>query len=242
MDRDGIRRGHVAGLEVAREAASARDVFALGRQIAEALAHAHAPRHPSSRSEVGQHRLRSRGPSRRSWTSASPGRWWTTSRRRSPAPPRRRIRPRHRGHAALHGAGNDPRRASGRAIRPVVARGGAVRVAHRQAAVSTVATPSISPAAIVNGPPVQLPDSMPAPLAAVVARLLSRDPRERYGTAAEVAAALDSLSRRDRATAHCPRQRVATLWPVLAIVLLAPGAYVVWRLRRPSLCSSPSSA
>ena len=49
----------------------------------------------------------------------------------------------------------------------------------------------------MQGPPVQLPDGVPAPLAHVVTRLLSRDPAARYASAAETAAALDAASGHD---------------------------------------------
>ena len=89
-------------------------------------------------------------------------------------------------------------------------------------------------AAIVHGPPVPLPDRIPAPLARVVARLLSRDPAERYGTAAGPAAALDLLdSDRDAVPLGCGTQAGVAGCSLLA--LLAIGAYVGWRLQRPAV-------
>ena len=85
-------------------------------------------------------------------------------------------------------------------------------------------------ATIVHGPPVQLPDRITPSLARVVSRLLSRDPRERYDTAAAAVAALDSLAT-DRAQATS-RVRTAGRWALLAIALLGVGGYAVWRGQR----------
>ena len=86
-------------------------------------------------------------------------------------------------------------------------------------------------AAIVNGSPAPIPDGVPQPLALVLSRLLSRDPSARHGTAAEVAAALGTseatvVSRRPGA--GLSRTVVITA----AIVLTAIAAWAIWRLPR----------
>ena len=86
-------------------------------------------------------------------------------------------------------------------------------------------------AAIANGPEVQLPDDVPAPLARVVTRLLSRDPAARYASAAETAAALDAVGGRRAAVSS--RRSSRGLWLAiagLAVVVIVAG--VIWWMRR----------
>jgi Tol biopolymer transport system component len=86
-------------------------------------------------------------------------------------------------------------------------------------------------AAIVQGPPVELPASVPPPLAHVVTRLLSRDPAGRYASAAEMAAALDALSEY-RAPALHPRRAFNAILAIAGLALVAIAASVVWWVRR----------
>jgi serine/threonine protein kinase len=89
-------------------------------------------------------------------------------------------------------------------------------------------------AEIAQGPPVQLPDSVPAPLAHVVTRLLSRDPAGRYASAAETAAALDvARGQRPATTSRQPvsRLRLASVG-VAVVALVALAAIVVWWMQR----------
>jgi len=89
-------------------------------------------------------------------------------------------------------------------------------------------------AAIVQGNMTPLPEHVPAPLARIVVRLLSNNPAERYGTAAETAAALDALA--DDRHAIPAGTGVAGRWPLLLLtfVLLGFGLYGLWRLTRPA--------
>ena len=73
-------------------------------------------------------------------------------------------------------------------------------------------------AAIVGGSPAPLPGSVPPSIAAVVSKLLSREPSARYGTAAEVAAAL-SVTASTAAMAPVPAKR-----PVRAVAIAAAAA------------------
>ena len=83
-------------------------------------------------------------------------------------------------------------------------------------------------AAILSGPPVSIPDSVPPPLATVVSRLLSRDPSGRYGTAAEVAAALSAPA----AMATGPSKRLRTGGGIAAAAafVAALTGFQLWRL------------
>jgi eukaryotic-like serine/threonine-protein kinase len=87
-------------------------------------------------------------------------------------------------------------------------------------------------AAIVQGDTAALPDHVPAPLTRIVARLLSRDPANRYSSATEAAAALDALT--DVGKSAPARARVAVPWPqlLLTIGLVTIGVYAMWRLQR----------
>lgn len=76
-------------------------------------------------------------------------------------------------------------------------------------------------AAILGGSPAPLPDSVPPSIRAVVSKLLSREPSARYGTAAEVAAAL-SVTGSTAAVAPVPARR-----PVRAVVIAAVAALAV---------------
>ena len=89
-------------------------------------------------------------------------------------------------------------------------------------------------AAIVQGDRAPLPERVPAPLSRLVTRLLSSDPADRYATAAETAAALDALAGDRRAVPTGARagSRVALL--VLAVAAVGLGSYGVWRLQRPA--------
>ena len=80
-------------------------------------------------------------------------------------------------------------------------------------------------AAIVQGS-VQLPESVPAPLARIVARLLSREPAARYATAAETAAALDALS--DHPAKSQRGRRMLPRYAVAVVVLVVVIAVVAW--------------
>ena len=85
-------------------------------------------------------------------------------------------------------------------------------------------------AAIVQGA-VQLPESVPAPLARIVARLLSREPAARYATAAETAAALDALSDHP-AKPQRGRRVLPPRYAVAVVALVAVTAAVAWWWRR----------
>jgi serine/threonine-protein kinase len=83
-------------------------------------------------------------------------------------------------------------------------------------------------AAIVQGPPVQVADHVPGPVAHIVRRLLARDPAERYATAAETAAALETLD----SPARSPAPPVGRWrWKAAAALALAVAAVGVgwWR-------------
>src|SRR5262245_18393454 len=86
-------------------------------------------------------------------------------------------------------------------------------------------------AAIVHGPRIQLPDTLPGPLAHVVTRLLSSEPSGRYASAAETAAALDTL-REPAAPAPGPLARSRVYYAIAALVLTALTATALWWLRR----------
>ena len=75
-------------------------------------------------------------------------------------------------------------------------------------------------AAIVQGTTVRLSDTVPAPLAHVVTRLLSGAPASRYASASETAAALDALV--ERAPIHAPRR-----WSPLGVAALLVAAIAV---------------
>jgi serine/threonine protein kinase len=85
-------------------------------------------------------------------------------------------------------------------------------------------------ATIMQGPPVELPDHVPVPLAHIVRRLLAREPAERYASAAETAAALETLD--------APRSRVPERstggWRGIAVAVFAlvviAAAFVWWRV------------
>jgi serine/threonine protein kinase len=86
-------------------------------------------------------------------------------------------------------------------------------------------------AAIAGGSPAPLPGSVPPALAGVVSRLLSRDPSARYGTAAEVAAALSVTGTTATSVAVSPKRAI----PAVAIVAASALAVIVagialWRL------------
>jgi TolB-like protein len=82
--------------------------------------------------------------------------------------------------------------------------------------------------AIVNSPPAPLPDRVPAGLKAVIARLLAKDPGQRYANATEAKAALEAL-RSGSASVVMPR-RSRTRWTWVAagilVAIIAAVAYV----------------
>ena len=79
-------------------------------------------------------------------------------------------------------------------------------------------------AKITQGPAVQLPEGVPAPLAHVIGRLLSRDPASRYATAAETAAALEAVGDHTVPVPRRPRRARAVAGVVVVIVGLAVAA------------------
>jgi serine/threonine protein kinase len=86
-------------------------------------------------------------------------------------------------------------------------------------------------AAIAGGSPTPLPNSVPPALTGVVNRLLSRDPSARYGTAAEVAAALSVTVTTATTVAVPPRRAIPTFAIVAATaVALVVAGVAVWRL------------
>jgi Tol biopolymer transport system component len=86
-------------------------------------------------------------------------------------------------------------------------------------------------ASIVQGSPVQLPDTVSPSLAHVVTRLLSREPTARYASAAETAAALDALSEHRATTLH--RRRVSgSRYAIAGLTVVAIVASIAWWLRR----------
>ena len=84
-------------------------------------------------------------------------------------------------------------------------------------------------AQITQGPAVQLPEGVPAPLAHVIGRLLSRDPASRYATAAETAAALEAVGDHTGPVSPRPRRARAVAGVVVVIVGLAVAAAVLLR-------------
>jgi eukaryotic-like serine/threonine-protein kinase len=86
-------------------------------------------------------------------------------------------------------------------------------------------------AAIVQGSVAPLPESVPPPLAHIVARLLSREPAARYATAAETAAALDALSEHP-AQPRRGRRAFTARYAAAALALVAVTAAVAWWWRR----------
>jgi Tol biopolymer transport system component/predicted Ser/Thr protein kinase len=85
--------------------------------------------------------------------------------------------------------------------------------------------------AILDGPVPPLPARVPSPLARLVQRLLSKDPSERYGSAKEVAAALDAIAPAPQTLRPRVTARAALL--VASILALAIVSYGVWRSRQP---------
>jgi serine/threonine protein kinase len=83
-------------------------------------------------------------------------------------------------------------------------------------------------AAILEGPPAVLPASVPGPLAHIVTRLLSRDPAARYASAAEVAAALDALGGQRGPAAAPARTLPAWSWLVGAALVVVIIGTVLW--------------
>lgn len=89
--------------------------------------------------------------------------------------------------------------------------------------------------AILTDPPKPLPASVPEPVAAVVYRLLNKDPAKRYQSAAEVIAALDVLRSGTSsvpAATHTPtpksRGRVAAIGAGVALLVLVFVALIMW--------------
>jgi eukaryotic-like serine/threonine-protein kinase len=82
---------------------------------------------------------------------------------------------------------------------------------------------------IVQGPAVRIPDDVPPALAGVVSRLLSRDPAARFATAAEVASELSSVAVERRAQ-HSRARLLPYLAGVfgLAAIVIAGGVWL-WR-------------
>ncbi len=85
--------------------------------------------------------------------------------------------------------------------------------------------------AILDGTIKPLPSSVPAPLARVVTRLLSRDPANRYARASELTAALDVDAPHDEPPTRS-RRRVHPALLMLAVACGLVAALVVWRVGR----------
>lgn len=83
-------------------------------------------------------------------------------------------------------------------------------------------------AAIVHEPPRPIPDATPPHLGAVVQRLLSKDPSARYGTAAEVAAALGP-SAEPAAIAPARAKRIASPVRIAIAALVVAVAVAAWQ-------------
>jgi serine/threonine-protein kinase len=85
--------------------------------------------------------------------------------------------------------------------------------------------------AILRDPPAPLPGHVPAPLRAVIARCLTKDPEHRYQRASEVQAALDAIVPGAETTRPGARHRLSTA-AAIAVAALAIGAVVTgWRFR-----------
>ena len=81
--------------------------------------------------------------------------------------------------------------------------------------------------AILESPAPPLPARVPEALSRIVRRLLAKDPADRYGSAAEVAAALDTLARAPEV--RRPPRRTRGALAIAAIAALAVVGYMVWR-------------
>ena len=82
-------------------------------------------------------------------------------------------------------------------------------------------------AAILNEPPEPLPPRVPAPLAAIIARCLAKDPTQRYRQAGEVRAALEGLAGEPTGS-RASRSRAPALRPAGGL-RGRPGAARGWR-------------
>jgi len=81
-------------------------------------------------------------------------------------------------------------------------------------------------AAVMDAPVPPLPARVPAPLAGVVGRLLSKDPAARYGKAQDVVRALESID-------HRAPVNVRRLWLAAGVlVTIGLGVFVAWRAQR----------
>jgi len=79
--------------------------------------------------------------------------------------------------------------------------------------------------AILEARVAPLPASVPAPLARIVLRLLTLNPTDRYGSAAEVGAALDAIGRREH---QAPGYRTAMI-ALGVTALIGIAGYFLWR-------------
>ena len=139
----------------------------------------------------------------------------------------------HRGrHARLHGAGADQRRAGRRARRRLRVRRAALRVLVRRASVrGEHRAGDRRPRARERRAPAR---RRAAPMcrrrvAEVIARCLRKAPAERFGSAAELVGALDTVG--DVAAPASPH---ATWWRVhqiIVVVLYAVGSTVAWQIK-----------
>ena len=101
-------------------------------------------------------------------------------------------------------------------------------------------TPFEVSAAILNGPPTALPDSVPRNLRMVIERCLAKPPGERYPHAGELRAALEAIepgagtlqaTSKTAARSRLSRARL-TAPAIVAVALLALLAFDIWGVRR----------
>ena len=86
-------------------------------------------------------------------------------------------------------------------------------------------------AAIITASPPSIPDSVPPALATVVRRLLSKEPSARYGTAAAVAAALSFPTETEAIPASRTRPMLTAGRVAAGVVLVAAAIFAVWKLQ-----------
>ena len=101
-------------------------------------------------------------------------------------------------------------------------------------------TPFEISAAILNGPPTALPDSVPRNLRMVIERCLAKSPGERYPHAGELRAALEAIEPGAGTLPATSKTAARSRWSgarltaaaIVAVALLALLAFDIWGVRR----------